>query len=162
MATVKKSLLDKLIEVFVSILILAGCLVLFINVVLRALGYSLKWAEELTRYLIVWVTFIGGSLCVRDGSHVGVDVLMQKLGEKGKTRLSIIINLICLAFMAVMTYLGVQMVLQAVHFKQITPALLIPMAVPYLAIPVGSLLMVLRYIQLIWALLKDLKGKEVE
>ena len=106
-----KSILDRIIGGFIGALILIACFVLFVNVVLRALGYSLKWAEELTRYIIVWVTFIGGSMCIQDGTHVGIDVLPSRLGPKGKLILSIIINLISLAFVAVMAYLGVEMVM---------------------------------------------------
>ncbi len=155
-----KSILDRIIGGFIGALILIACFVLFVNVVLRALGYSLKWAEELTRYIIVWVTFIGGSMCIQDGTHVGIDVLPSRLGPKGKLILSIIINLISLAFVAVMAYLGVEMVMQAIRFRQITAAMMIPMAVPYLGVPVGCALMSIRYIQQIHLSIKALGRKE--
>ncbi len=156
----KKSLLDKLVGWFIGILVLVACFILFLNVVLRELGYSLKWAEELTRFLIVWITFIGASMCVQDGSHVGIDVLPSRLGEKGKLVLSIIINLVCMAFTAVITYLGIKMVSQALNYNQKTPALMISMAVPYIGVPVGCALMVVRYVQQIWNSIIALRGKE--
>jgi len=36
---------------------------------------SLSWSEELARYLMVWATFIGASIGVKRGSHVGVEAL---------------------------------------------------------------------------------------
>ncbi|MGH0051861.1 MAG: TRAP transporter small permease [Sphaerochaetaceae bacterium] len=161
MSKTKVNVLNKLIGWFVGMLVLIACFVLFINVVLRALGYSLKWAEELTRYLIVWITFVGASMCVEDGSHVGIDVLPSRLGARGKLVLSIVINLIGVAFTAVMTYLGIKMVNQAIHFHQRTAAMMISMAIPYIGVPVGCGLMVVRYIQQIWYSINALLGKEI-
>jgi len=99
-------------------------------------------------------------MCVQDGSHVGIDVLPSRLGEKGKLVLSIIINLVCMAFTAVITYLGIKMVSQALNYNQKTPALMISMAVPYIGVPVGCALMVVRYVQQIWNSIIALRGKE--
>ena len=160
MSKTKRKFLDKIIEWFVGILVLFACFILFINVVLRVMGYSLKWAEELTRYLIVWITFVGASLCVEDGSHVGIDVLPSRLGPRGRLILSIVVNLICIVFTVVMTYMGIKMVSQALHFNQRTAAMMIPMAVPYIGVPVGCCLMVVRYIQQIWHSVNVLLEKE--
>lgn len=56
---------------------------IFANVLLRAIiNDSLMWAEELTRYILIWVTCIGSDLCIRAGSHVRMDLLHIKLPPK--------------------------------------------------------------------------------
>lgn len=64
---------------------LAACMLgttglLFVNVVLRYFFHSaIFWAEEVLRYLIVWTTFIGAAVCVREKSHITLDTLVAAL-----------------------------------------------------------------------------------
>lgn len=67
---------------------------IFFNVMMRAiLNDSLMWAEELTRYILIWVTCIGSDLCIRAGSHVRMDLLHIKLPPK------IVKPLLCLTYL---------------------------------------------------------------
>src|SRR5690625_3492988 len=50
----------------------------------NVLGFSYSWSEELTRYLLVWVTFIGGSVAFKNFQLVGFDMVVKVF--KGKTR----------------------------------------------------------------------------
>lgn len=64
---------------------LAACMLgttglLFANVLLRYIFHSaIFWAEEVLRYLIVWTTFIGAAVCVREKSHITLDTLVAAL-----------------------------------------------------------------------------------
>ena len=50
----------------------------FANVALRFLtDYSILWVEEVSRYTMVWLTFIGAGLVLRYGGHIGIDSLQQ-------------------------------------------------------------------------------------
>lgn len=63
-------------------LILAGVLVLFVNIIARAVFHNASsWAEEAIRYAIIWVTFFGGSQCAKAGNHVGIDLVIQVLPQ---------------------------------------------------------------------------------
>ena len=56
-------ILDRVEDVFCAASLLLTALVLFANVVLRyVFSASTSWAEELIRYLMIWITFIGGSI----------------------------------------------------------------------------------------------------
>ncbi len=107
----------------------------------------MKWAEEFTRYIIVWITFVGGSICVREYAHVGIDALVSALSLRSQEKVKVIVALIGILFSAVMTWLGILMVRQAMMFNQLTAAMMIPMWIPYAGIPIGSALMTWRYIQ---------------
>lgn len=57
----------------------------FGNVVLRyAFNSGITLSEELSRWLFVWVTFLGAIVALRDGSHLGTDTLVSRLPLLGK------------------------------------------------------------------------------
>ena len=48
----------------------------FANVALRFLtDRSILWVEEVSRYLMIWLTFVGAGLVLRYGGHIGIDTL---------------------------------------------------------------------------------------
>jgi TRAP-type C4-dicarboxylate transport system permease small subunit len=63
--------------------ILGASLILFANVILRYFfAKGLVWAEELVRYLIIWMVFVGGAVAARQSNHINVDVLVNLLPDK--------------------------------------------------------------------------------
>jgi hypothetical protein len=59
----------------------------FANVVSRYLfNFSIIWVEELTRYMMVWVGFIGSGLVLRFGAHIAVDVFQDLLPARAAWR----------------------------------------------------------------------------
>lgn len=151
-------ILNHIEEIFVSSAILFAGMVLFINVVTRYFGYSMKWAEEFTRYIIVWITFIGGSICVRQYAHVGIDAFISTLSNRSQEVVKFGVAIIGIIFSVVMTWLSFKMVQQAIQFNQKTAAMMIPMWIPYAGIPIGSLLMTIRYFQSAHKIFRNLKS----
>jgi len=127
--------------------LLGASAVLFINVVLRYFGKGIVWAEESVRYLIIWMVFIGGSVAARQASHINVDVLLQVLPAGIRRRVWSVINAAAALFCAALAVWGWQLMLLIRQSGQITPALQMPTYIAYLAIPVGSALMTLRFAQ---------------
>lgn len=139
--------LSKIEQYFIAILLLVIAVILFINVVLRFFGTSMMWAEELARYAIVWITFVGASVCVYKGAHIGVDVIMNLLGEKPKKILTLILALFSLVFSIVFTYFSFKITMNVHGTNQVSSTMGIPMYIVYAAMPVGGLLMSIRYVQ---------------
>jgi TRAP-type C4-dicarboxylate transport system permease small subunit len=65
---------------------LAGMVVLvFGNVVLRyGFNEGITVSEELSRWLFVWMTFLGAIVALKEHGHLGSDMLVGRLGPKGK------------------------------------------------------------------------------
>lgn len=140
--------LGKVEEAFCAASLLATALVLFVNVVLRyVFSASTSWAEELIRYLMIWITFIGGSVCVRRGAHIRMDFLLSVLPEKMAGALTRLVYLIAAGFCVALFRYSYQLVRFTVELEQTSPAMGIPMWIPYLAMPLGSALMALRFVQ---------------
>lgn len=141
-------ILDRLEEGFCAMALLATALILFVNVTLRyVFSASTSWAEELIKYLMIWITFVGGSLCVRRGAHIRMDFLLGKLSPKSRGVVDRVIYLVSAVFCGFLAAYGVQIVSFNFRSGQVSPALEVPMWIVYSAIPIGSGLMALRFLQ---------------
>jgi TRAP-type C4-dicarboxylate transport system permease small subunit len=89
---------------FISYLIAAALAVMVVlvfgNVFMRyAFNSGFSVSEELSRWLFVWLTFLGAVVAVRDNGHLGTDMLVGRLGPRGKKicmGLSLVLILFCL------------------------------------------------------------------
>ena len=122
--------------------------IVFLQVILRyVFNSSLNWVEELTRYLFVWLTWIGAAHAVRNDKHIRVTVLLDKFGPTAKNWLEIIITLLCLVTFVIMTKTGFELISQMKEAVRYSSSLHFAMYYFYYAVPIGGLLMSLRYIQ---------------
>lgn len=125
------------------LLLAAMALIIFANVVLRyTTSQSIEWAEEVARYLMVWLTFLGAGPVLRYGGHLAVDNLQDALPPKLAVALRVLIVAILFVFFGFMVWYGV-LYMQRAQF-QMTPTTQISMSWIYAAIPVGGLLLMLH------------------
>ena len=76
---------------------------LFVIVVLAVIGRyvfgkSLTWTEEVPRYLLIWISFLGAAACVARREHVGFDVLFNALPSMVRRWLGAVIGVLILCF----------------------------------------------------------------
>ena len=109
-----------------------------------ALGRSPAWAEELARYMMVWLTFLGAVAVLRSGSHLTVTALIDALGPRGRAVVLALRDLIMLLLCLGMAWASWQFT--ALNAAQETPALEIPMAVPNSAMVLGFALLALQIV----------------
>jgi TRAP-type transport system small permease protein len=128
---------------WVVILILAAMAVMvFANVALRFLtDHSILWVEEVSRYLMIWLTFLAAGLVLRYGGHIGIDTLQSALPRHAAWIRATIFALM-LIFFGTMLWLGVRY--SMVTWGQTTPVMQIPIGVVYLAMPIGFALMIVH------------------
>ena len=62
------------------------------------LNSSLGWTEEIARYLLIAVTFLGSAMAVRKRSHIAVEFFYRYFGPTGRHRLALAVDAICLLF----------------------------------------------------------------
>ena len=111
----------------------------FANVALRfTTGVSILWVEEVSRYLMIWLTFLGGGLVLRYGGHVGIDTLQEARPEHAAAIRGAIVVLLG-GFFAFMILIGARYAWLA--WDQTTPVLGVPVGAVYLSIPIGSALL---------------------
>ena len=121
-------------------------IVVFIQVICRfILKSSLPWSEELCRYLLVWVSFRGGAYGVKTGAHLGVEAVTLIMPEKMRKIVEILMLILGIALCCVILRYGIDIVKTQFKRIQYSPAMHVPMAYAYLAIPVGMVFFILRY-----------------
>ncbi len=141
---------------FIALSLLAGALLLFVNVFMRYVFLApISWAEEMTLYLCVWLVFVGGSVAVREKGHIAIDLLPHVLSPRGRLLLARGVALLFLVFLLVFCWYSLQHVLRVKSIGQVTPIMQAPMWLTYLAMPVGSVLMALRVIQIFFGAAED-------
>jgi TRAP-type C4-dicarboxylate transport system permease small subunit len=75
----------RLLEMLMALMLAVMVLLVFGNVVLRyAFDSGISVSEELSRWLFVWLTFLGGIVAVKDRAHLGTDMLVSRLPSWGK------------------------------------------------------------------------------
>ena len=147
-------------EYFAVTSLLVASLLVFIQVILRYLfNISLIWSEEVARYVIIWFILVGSSIAVREKAHATVDAVVAFLPPLGKRIFSILANLTGIVFCVILIWSGSLTVSTVIEYGNVTPAVGIPMAIPYLALPVGGALMLFRFSQL---LIKDFKNSDAD
>lgn len=150
-------LMNKIEENVIGIALLATTLIIFVNVIMRYfMNQSLTWAEEVVKYLMIWIAFIGGSTCFRKGVHVSIDFIVDLVPKKAQVIMVTAITIICGAFTTAMAYYGIKLVEFIQNSGQVSPALSMPMWIPYLALPIGFTLMTIRNLEIF---IKILRGK---
>lgn len=111
----------------------------FINVVTRyAFNFSIIWAEEVSQYLMIWIAYLGAGLALREGRHVAVEMLQDRLPPAVARTLRLAVGGLVLVFLGVLTVLGFQFAIFV--WNQETPVLNISLGIPSLGIPIGALL----------------------
>ena len=113
------------------------------------LNDALPWPEELARYSQIWLTWIGGGLALRRGSHIATDLLVSKLPPAPHRIVRWVGNVLIFTFLAIIAVNGVTLVESVEH--QTTIALGISMQIPYAAAPIGSALMIYHLLVVIYA-----------
>lgn len=130
-------------RVLLMALLALMAVMVFANVVLRyTTGDSLVWAEELSRYLMIWLTFLGAGLVLRYGGHLAIDNLQDAVPARAGRILRVLILLCVLAFAAAMMWLGAGYIVRA--WAQTTPVTELPFGLVYSALPVGFLFLLIH------------------
>ena len=106
------------------------------------LNHSLFWSEELARYILVWLTFLGASVAYRRGTHPRIDLFVSRFGSRGARAIHVGAHLVALAFFGVLVIYGAQFA----YFVrlQISPALQIPKWIVMLVLPISGMVMILH------------------
>jgi len=119
-------------------------LMVFANVALRFFtDHSILWVEEVSRYLMIWLTFLGSGIVLRYGAHIGIDTLQERFPRHAPFVRAVVFVLL-LAFFAAMVWLGLRYAI--LTWGQTTPVMQIPIGAVYLAMPVGFALMIVHLV----------------
>lgn len=112
-----------------------GCAIMAQIIGRYVFNYSIAWSEETATFAQVWLTLLGAGIAMRLNQHVGVDLLIRQAPLAVQRLCNTVSFLLGVWFLGVVVVGSLSML--AIGFIVKSPALQIPMAVPYMALPVG-------------------------
>jgi len=139
---------EKVVQVTLVGMVAIMTVIIILQVFMRYFFlFSLSWSEEVARYLMIWVSFLGASLALKYGFHIGVEFVTNRISEKMRGWVNLMAKLGMLLFLIYFTIGGFR-VSWAVR-DQDSPALLFSMAYAYLSAPVGGFFMIIQLLHLL-------------
>ncbi len=150
--------LSKLTESIAAVLLVTVIVMNLAQIYFRyILVDPLSWSEETMRYSTTWMVFLAGSSALFRGEHMAIS-LFDNVKSQLISNLIRMLVLVCIAaFCILLMWEGYPSAID--NMRQLSPATQIPMAIPYMAIPVGATLMLVNVLCLM-ILPKDALKKE--
>lgn len=102
-----KPLMDRCIDFALALLLVAMTLVVFLQVFFRyAVNAPLSWPEETARIMIVWLSFVGGYMAMREDKHLGFGLLVEKLPAHLQELVRVLARAFVVVFLLVVVWQG--------------------------------------------------------
>jgi len=136
----------------ICVVLIAGLFVVIALVVATRLGGlgSPAWSDEIVEFMLAWLIFIGAAGLWRRNEHFRVDLLEQlSRNPLTRVRLAITVELLCVGFLAVLTYYGG---LFAFRATDTSPTFSLPLVYWYASMPVSTGLMLAYSLARLWRL----------
>jgi C4-dicarboxylate transporter, DctQ subunit len=143
------SILERLIRTFGVICLVLLFVLMTIQVVLRyGFGYTHFFTEELGRYLLVWSTLIGMALESRQGGHIRVSFLVERLPKSVCVIWHFLLDLIILLLFLLLVYTGIESTI--FNHGQQSAGMQLPLSLPFAAIPIFFFCAAMFMLERLW------------
>lgn len=128
--------LDAVIQpvVFTAMAALIG--VITLQIVSRVFFTAVGWTEEVARFLLIWITFLGATLAFQRGRHIAVTFVVNALPELPQRLFRIAAIVVVLGFLLALVVIGWEY-MQAQSFQK-SASLRLSMTWVYAVIPLAS------------------------
>jgi TRAP-type C4-dicarboxylate transport system permease small subunit len=120
-------------------------------------SYSFAWVEELARYLMIWMAYVGAAALFKDDNHIRMDLVYNKFPQKVRICLSLLFGLLQIAFLVMLFKLGLNYA-ESVDIV-VSPTLRISLRWPAMIISISSVLMILFILAHMIRTIVDLTGR---
>ena len=116
-------------------------------------SYKLGAAAETATMAQIWMILLASGIAMKKNMHVGVDILLRKLNVKAQKIVVAASTIIIMIFLIMVLKGSVQLII--VGAQSTSPAISIPMWIPYLSVPIGIVYIMLELIILTFNKLKQ-------
>lgn len=118
-------------------------------------NFALTWADEMARFLFVWLTFLGATVGLARGAHIGMDIVVQSVPTPVARVLQALALALMMVFLAVWGWYSLELVERSMTFR--TPAMGMPRGYIYAIAPFSAALMLLVCVH---QFVRVLRGRE--
>mgnify|MGYP001046824526 CR=1 FL=1 len=146
------NIFDKCIQYIVVLLLAALVLIVNASVFYRyVLSNPVKWTEEISIYIIIYVVFLGSGMALKRGKHVGIRIILEKFPYSIKKIIEIVISFGIIFFLLVL--IRESYLLSIFSKMQRSPAVNISYYWRYIIVSIGGINMVIQTVNILF---KDL------
>ncbi len=134
-------------KIFLTTALSVMALTVFLDFALRDFFHSgIRWAKELSAFLMIWVGFVGASVATREKRHLVVGATEKILSARWRKILAVSTRLIAIAFCIFLAKLGFEYVSQTREFGEHSDVLSLPLWIVQIVIPLSLLVMAARFL----------------
>ncbi len=130
----------------VSVAVMAQVLVRFV-LTAAGLNISAPWTEELARYCLIWMIFLGAGVGVRRSQMIALEFVVRKVPARIGVAMRYFVIAISVVFFCLLVWVGLEFV--ALGRSETSPVMGITKDLVYWAMPVGAVLMILNSLALV-------------
>lgn len=147
--------IGKLSKVITAGVMFIQMFIVFCGVIARYFfNNPLTWVDELSCYLLVYITFIGGYVALRENKLASITFIVEKIPFKTRKIIVFVGNLLIMILTFCIGYYGIKLGLSPVVQHQKTPSMQLPMIVFFSFIPISGTLMLINMIVQTYDLIK--------
>ena len=145
---------DRIIDYFACI---CGAILIFlmlgicINVSMRLIGHTIPGMEEVCEYTLLWMTFLGTTWVLKRDKHIKIDIVFNYLNPRQQDIATIIFSIISAIIFFNIGYYGTISCIEYIQRNVWMPQVLsLPKGVVWSVVPLGSFLLTLQFIRIIY------------
>lgn len=146
--------INKVVHIVLIALMVVLVISVFCQITFRFFDHSIAWTEELARYSMIWMTFLGAAYALATRAHIGMELLVDRSQGMMKQIFIVVAAVVCLVFFVMMVVNGFELSMRVM--SQPSAVLQIPMGIVYSVIPVSGFILILN---LFYVTTKQLKGE---
>ena len=137
--------LEHVLNAIVGVLLTGMVIIVFSNVVARYfLNAALAWSDEVSRFMFIWLVFIGAVIAYMKNEHLGLDILVKYLPPRASRILVVFADLLVLFALAIMLKGGLHMAIDSFASGWVSSAVSLPYGYIYMVGPISAFFMILE------------------
>lgn len=136
---------EKILRYITGVLLAGMVVVVFSNVISRYfLNAAIAWSEEISRFMLIWLVFLGANLAYINDEHLGLDILVKAVPKKIAKIIFVLADILVLYAIYLITKGGYSLMMESWDWK--SPATATTYAYVYLIVPVSGVILFLQTI----------------
>lgn len=140
--------IEKIEKLVLAVAVPAMVVIMIYQVILRYIfKNSNSWSEEVTGHILILCVMLASAIAIRRNSHLQIDAILNLFSERGRAIMTVISNIIAIIFIVFLLMYSINLCMTGM--SNVTAGLGIKMAIPYSAVPIGCVLMILTSIEVV-------------
>lgn len=149
-----KSYIDKALEALLILMFVSMFIVVLIQVFTRfIMNNPASWTEEVARYLMVWMSFLGAGVGLKYGLHMSLGIVTDRLSGMASTIVRILCVLLTLLVGVIIAYFGFRYMM--VGKERVSMALQFPMIYAFAVMPFGGAVILMNSMEALFNIIGE-------